>query len=240
MNLLLIVIVSIIFLCICNCMNNIDNYSNNLDREEYYNEFMNNYKEIFPEGNRNAGGPMFYEYINQISTDISEEEFNLHHSFYCGVSGSVIQNQEQYDYIKVKGIDGNEYYGKYYRCCWPCLCDIMKYVYVDKHTVQLKDKEYEHYVLVIGDPCNKELPKEVSSYRCSNDKTENGIRTDKDHLIIGVLHDVEIYDESIHNIEDVMNQCKERMNTKPKDLMGGMGDIFVKLSLNNTIKDLEE
>ena len=229
------------YLLWCN-YENYDNYEEyNLDREEYFNKFMDEqYVEIFPQGKRNAGGPMFYKHIEKLSRDMSEEEFNLHHSFYCGVSGSIIKSEEQYDYIKVKGIDGNEYYGKYYRCCWPCLCDIMKYVYVDKHTVQLKDKEYEHYVLVIGDPCNKELPEEVSSYRCSNDKTENGIRTDKDHLIIGVLHDVEIYDESMHNIEDVMNQCMKRMNTKPKDLMGGMGDIFVRLSLNNTIKDLEE
>ena len=29
MNILLILIVSILFLCICNCMNHIDNYSNN-------------------------------------------------------------------------------------------------------------------------------------------------------------------------------------------------------------------
>ena len=143
MNILLILIVSILFLCICNCMNHIDNYSNNLDREEYYSEFMKNYKEIFPEGNRNAGGPMFYKHINQISQELTEEEFHLHHSFYCGVSGSVIQNQEQYDYIKVKGIDGNEYYGKYYRCCWPCSCDIMRdnLVLVEDFTLSLSKKD---------------------------------------------------------------------------------------------------
>jgi hypothetical protein len=37
-----------------------------------------------------------------------------------------------------------------------------------------------------------------------------------------------------------MNQCEERMNTEPERLMGGMGDIFVKLSLNNQIKELEQ
>jgi len=198
------------------------------------------YEEIFPDRNRNAGGPMFYKKISEISGDFTEEEFNLHHTFYCGVSGSVIKSDGQYDYIKVHGLDGNEYYGRYYRCCWPCLCDIMKYVYVDKHTVQLKDKEYEHYVLVIGDPCNKELPDEVSGYKCMNKETENGIRTMNNHLIIGVLHDVELYNELEHDIEDVMNQCEERMNTEPERLMGGMGDIFVKLSLNNQIKELEQ
>ena len=231
MNLFLLLIVGLMFLCICSHLNqDVDGYTN-YEREEYFNKFMDtHYKDMFPYGNRNAGGPMFYKKIHELCSTLTEEEFHLHHSFYCGVSGSIIQSEEQYDYIKVKGIDGNEYHGKYYRCCWPCLCDIMKYVYVDKHKVQLKDKEYEHHVLVIGDPCNKELPEEVSGYNCENNITENGIRTNNGHLIIGVLHDVEIYDESMHNIKDVMDKCKERMNTKPKDLMGGMGDIFVKIA----------
>ena len=37
-----------------------------------------------------------------------------------------------------------------------------------------------------------------------------------------------------------MNQCKERMSTEPVNLKGGLGDIFVKLSLNNEIKELEQ
>lgn len=238
-KLLILVIIGLLYLCICSCIN--DGYENyDLDREEYYNDFIEKYyEEMFPNTNRNAGGPMFYKKINEISKLLTEEEFHLHHSFYCGVSGSVIQSEEQYDYIKVKGIDGKEYYGKYYRCCWPCLCDIMKYVYVDKHIVKLKDKNYEHYVLVIGDPCNKELPEEVNGYKCVNNKTENGMRTNNGHLIIAVLHDVEEYDKEKHNIDDVMIKCEERMNTEPKDLKGGMGDIFVKLSLNNKIKDLD-
>ena len=172
--------------------------------------------------------------------ELTKDEYLSHHKVYCAVSGSPIKpHKNNKDKIVVKGIDDKEYIGDYYRCCWPCLCDIMKYVYVDKHTVQLKDKEYEHYVLVIGDPCNKELPKEVTGYICSDNKTQNGIRTINDHLIIGVLHEAEIYDESKHNIDDVMLQCKERMKTEPNKLMGGMGDIFVKLSLNNIIKDFE-
>ena len=238
-DLLLLIIVGILYLCFCVITENYDNYD--LDREGYYVNFMNEYyQKMFPNRNRNAGGPMFYKQIYDISEQFTEEEFHLHNTFYCGVSGSVVKREDQYDYIKVKGIDGNEYYGKYYRCCWPCLCDIMKYVYLDTHTVKLKDKEYEHYVLVIGDPCNKELPEEVNGYNCMNKKTENGIRTNNGHLIIAVLHDVEIFDESKHDIEDVMSKCKERMSTEPDNLKGGMGDIFVKLSLNNEIKELEK
>ena len=33
------------------------------------------------------------------------------------------------------------------------------------------------------------------------------------------------------SIDDVLDQCKERMETPPDKLQGGMGDIFVKLSL---------
>ena len=60
---------------------------------------------------------------------------------------------------------------------------------------------------------------------CMNKKTENGIRTNNGHLIIAVLHDVDIFDESKHDIEDVMSKCKERMSTEPDNLKGGMGDI---------------
>ena len=40
--------------------------------------------------------------------------------------------------------------------------------------------------------------------------------------------------------EDILmvnSRCKDRMNTEPENLKGGMGDIFVLLSLINPLSD---
>ena len=86
MNKYLLILIIFIFLCICfsnqnkdGYSNNIDRqgYSNNIDRQEYYDDFMNKYyEEMFPDRNRNAGGPMFYKKISEISHELTEEEFN--------------------------------------------------------------------------------------------------------------------------------------------------------------------
>ena len=91
----------------------------------------------------------------------------------------LIQRGNTYDTIEVSNHDNTKkYVGKYYRCCWPCLCDVMKYAKAEKYTVELKDGPHEHVVLVIDDPCYKEhaIPKEVSSFNCENDITLNGIK----------------------------------------------------------------
>ena len=58
-----------------------------------------------------------------------------------------------------------------------------------------------------------------------------------DNLIICVLHNAQEYDYNLHNIDDVNSRCKDRMNTEPENLKGGMGDIFVLLSLINPLSD---
>ena len=205
-----------------------------LNEQEMFKKLMDNFKTIFPDGNRNSGGVQFYNYIlNEMDPTI--EEFKLLNTFYCGVSGSPIDptRSNRTEYIIVDGVDGKKYYGKYHLCCWPCLCDIMKYVKVEEHTVELKDGEYKHMVLTINDPCpyQEKIPKQVTSFSCENSKTKNGEHTNSGRLIIGILYETEIYNKEIHNVDNILSRCEERMNTDPDDLKGGMGDIFVKLSL---------
>ena len=87
---------------------------------ELYEKLMNDYSKIFPDRNRNSGGPQFYHHI--VSMNPNREEFIKYNTFYCAVSGSPIDPDSEgiSDNIIVNGLDGKIYYGKYYRCCWPC------------------------------------------------------------------------------------------------------------------------
>ena len=128
---------------------------------------MDKFNTIFPDNNRNAGGVQFYEYIHSHSHTLTKDKFMLYHTFYCAVSGSPIDPSRGtiYDYIKVNHIDGRSFIGKYYRCCRPCLCDVMKYVLVEHHTIDVLGESHEHMVLTINDPCMNEedIPDEVTS-----------------------------------------------------------------------------
>jgi hypothetical protein len=211
-----------------------DSSEKKLSEEEMFKKLMDDFRKIFPDRNRNSGGVQFYNYIlNEMEPTI--EEFKLLNTFYCGVSGSPIdpKRKNRTEYIIVDGVDGKKYYGKYHLCCWPCLCDIMKYVKVEEHIVELKDGEYKHMVLTINDPCSntEKIPKQVTSFSCENSKTKNGEHANSGRLIIGILYETEVYNKEIHNVDNILSRCEERMNTDPDDLKGGMGDIFVKLSL---------
>lgn len=210
--------------------------SNDKGKQHHYEELMKQFDKIFPTRNRNAGGPQFYHYIHSYKENITKDKFLLYNTFYCGVSGSPIDptRGKVYDYVKMNHIDGRVFVGKYYRCCWPCLADIMSHAKVEHYTISLKDGPYEHMVITIEDPCKKkdQLPDEVNSYKCENKITKNGIRTNSGRLIIAVLHEHELYDPDSHdeNLQPILDKCKERMNTPVEQLRGGMGDIFVKLA----------
>ena len=210
--------------------------------EDHFKNLMNDFETIFPKNNRNAGGVQFYHHIHNHINTLTKELFMLYNTYYCGVSGSPVDPKRgnTYDIIEVSNNDNTKkYVGKYYRCCRPCLCDVMKYATAEKHVIELSDGPHEHVVLVIDDPCYKEdeIPDEVSSFTCENDITLNGIRSNSGKLIFAVLHeyteynnDDEYSDEHKVNLKKVKDKCKERMETEPDDLMGGMGDIFAKLA----------
>lgn len=205
-----------------------------------YETLMNDFNLIFQDRNRNAGGVQFFHHIHNKRNGLTKDEYLSHHKVYCAVSGSPIKpHKNNKDKIVVRGLGNKEYIGDYYRCCWPCLCDIMKYVRLEEHTVELADGILDYHVLVIGDPCLKEeeIPDEITSFKCKNNETVNGTKTKNGNLIIGVLHNVKEYDLNKHNIDEVNSKCDDRMNTEPENLKGGMGDIFVLLSLINPLGD---
>ena len=78
---------------------------------------MSDFSKIFPSRNRNSGGPQFYHHI-VTSMNPSKKEFIKYNTFYCAVSGSPIDpgRGKTYDNVVVDGLDGNTYYGRYYRC----------------------------------------------------------------------------------------------------------------------------
>lgn len=211
------------------------------EKQGLFDDFMeNHYRTIFPDGGRNSGGPMFYHYfLNNMTLD--KNHFLVYNQFYCGVSGSIVSPSRNNitNHIVLEDLSGNEWFGKYYRCCVPCPCDLMRYAKVERHTIQLSDGPYEHYVITIRDPCvNPDgIPDQVTAYQCSNGITQNGVRTASGRLIIAVLfgqHEMDelpvAYDPSVHTI-DADQHCNPRICQAPEELRGGMGDIFVLLSL---------
>lgn len=234
-----IILVIIVLIC---CLHKTKEGLETVMVKDHFKNLMNNFETIFPNYNRNAGGVQFYHYIYNNRNMLTKELFMLYNTYYCGVSGSPVdpKRSNTYHIIEVPNNDNTKkYVGKYYRCCWPCLCDVMKFAKAEKYTVELKDGPHEHVVLVIDDPCYKEhaIPDEVSSFTCKNDITLNGIRSNSGKLIFAILHehteynnDDEYSEEHKNNLETVKDRCKERMNTEPDDLMGGMGDIFAKLA----------
>tara|TARA_Y100000996_G_C22545595_1_gene651673 strand:- start:217 stop:1392 length:1176 start_codon:yes stop_codon:yes gene_type:complete len=204
------------------------------ERSSAYEKLMKNFNTIFTYSNRNAGGPQWFKYI--VDMNLTKHDFELFNSFYCGVSGSPVdpKRTEVFDYVIVKDLDGNHIYGKYYRCCWPCLCDIMNYARVDQYDIEFNDSRVTYDVLTIEDPCcnGSKIPDSVSSYKCKDGKTQNGVYSNNGRLIFALFYDTRIATDSDRNsISSVKNQCKGRTDTKPADLQGGMGDIFVNLSL---------
>lgn len=250
-----------------------DSGSQNVLLEKYNDMLDNHYNNIFPiyeteDGknrvNRNAAGFRFFKYFydNLIKNEIDFDHYN---QFYCAVSGSIVGPDREYNYdiLKVKDLNGNCVKGKYYRCCVPCNCDIMKYARVVKTNLEIPKGSgvyFEKNLLTIGDPCvnDSELPNEVDerAFMCNNNLTSNGYRvtnngelTEGDgRLVIGVLYPVEDNEETNKGIEVAVNRCvtgTQRLLTDPDNLQYGMGDIFVKLSLinddteyTNTINDL--
>ena len=198
-----------------------------------YNNLTKNWNKIFPDGNRNAAGSKFYKYI--LDLNLSYNDFLEYNKLYCPVSGSLVSEGITPDLIKMKELDTNELYcGYYYRCCWPCTCDIMKYAKIVKY----KYKSNDIYMIVIKNPCNKkDFPEEVNKkYLCSDNNSldKDQVITYNDHLVIGLLQDVRKCDDNdikdINNNEITGKKCKKRNNFPLDKLYSGMGDIFIKLA----------
>lgn len=248
---LVILIIILIFNFIIN--EKVEGYSNN-PTELFDNMMSNHYKLIFPNNaNRNAAGFRFFKYIyDNLATN--EQIFDLYNTFYCGVSGSIVSpsSEENYSILKVKNRQGNCVFGKYYRCCVPCNCDIMKYAIVINTKIEMpkgSGKFIQRNLLTIGDPCVKisnenPLPNEVDKnvFKCNNNMLEGAYRVDENNnltnnngrLVIGVLYPViEDEKEKVSNALNICTTGNKRLFSSPENLKYGMGDIFVKLALIN-------
>ncbi len=210
----------------------------------------NHYNNIFPNNaNRNAAGFKFFSYIyDNLATN--NEFFDLYNQMYCSVSGSIIDpSNNNFSILKVKDINNNCVYGKYYRCCTPCNCDIMKYVKVIRTSIEIpknSGKFYQKMFLTIGDPCSDEnkFPNEIDKniFKCEKNLLKYGYRIDKKgkitkkegRLIIGILYPS--YNYKIEDIKTSIDKCitgEKRFLLSPEKLRYGMGDIFVKIALIN-------
>ena len=236
------------------------------DNNTLFEDLMkNHYQQIFPNNaNRNAAGYRFFQYIyDNFAKD--EKLFDLYNQFYCAVSGSIVSpdRQSNYDILKVKDMNGKCVVGKYYRCCTPCNCDIMKYTRIITTKIAIpknSNNMVEKHFITIADPCVNEdkIPLEMdkSVVSCKNNLVSNGYRIndkgeitkDDGRLIIGLLYPIEDNEENKNMLQVSIDRCikgNKRFLTEPDNLQYGMGDIFVKFALindkstyTNTIDDL--
>ena len=204
--------------------------------EELYAKLVQDWPSIFPDGNRNAAGPRFFKYI--IDQDLEYEEFLQFNKLYCAVSGSLISPDVQPDEIFLTNSENDEKIcGQYYKCCWPCLCDVMKYSETKKIKIDFKDQSKDIYTIVIDNPCNKnDFPELVNrDYFCKgNELNKEYTFSVNNKLVIGLLHNAQKCDA--YDIDFVQNNqitgpmCEARNSMPLGELNSGMGDIFIRLA----------
>ncbi len=201
-----------------------------------YAELRANWVDIFPSGNRNAGGAVFFKYILDNYKDY--REFLTMNRFYCPVSGSFVPPEAEPEFVYANDSKtGKPTCGSLYRCCWPCACDIMRMAEVKKIPFEFKNDVVELHALVIDNPCVKNtFPKEVLRNDFCEGEQINGDRvySFNNMIVVGLLHDgfqctlEQVAWIGLHRITG--GQCSLR-NTTPMDkLEAGMGDIFLKLA----------
>ena len=137
--------------------------------ETQYLQLQRDWWQIFPDGNRNAGGPKFFNYALNISKNFT----NFKRSINCFViSGSLINPNSIPEFVYIDEEGSLKICGQLYRCCWPCACDVMKHVTAEKFQVKFDNENNEIFLLKIKNPCLKEnFPDEVNrTYFCEGDK----------------------------------------------------------------------
>ena len=209
--------------------------SDTLKLMRYYEELRADWGKIFPNKNRNAGGALFFKYIFDNSD--SRDEFFEKNKMYCSVSGSLVQPGSQPEFVSVRGQDEELVCGSLYRCCWPCSCDVMKFVQVQALEKTFDDKPELINVLTIKNPCEKpDFPEEVDRESICVGASLNKKRVTEinGRLVVGVLFEGKICSpkdiEKINREVITGSYCPLRNNTPLKEVRGGMGDIFIKMA----------
>jgi len=213
---------------------------NNLETVEigqkYYEKLLDSWNSIFPDRNRNAAGPKFFNFA--LKQSLAIDDFIEFNKLYCAVSGSLIEPGETPDLVKIYEEETNRLIcGEYYRCCLPCSCDLMKYAKTRKVKFTFDNSDYELNVLTIKDPCQKDyFPIQVNrGYFCKDDKLDkNQVFTVDGDLVIGLLHNAAQCTDSqlisIASNETTGQFCEFRNNQPIEEVQGGMGDIFIQMA----------
>lgn len=167
---------------------------------------------------------MFFRWAAHTARD--EEDFDALNKLYCGVSGSTVRPGSTPDLVRVQHLGGEHVCGDYYRCCWPCSCDVEKYSKAEDMDISLADGSVvSRTVLSIADPCASpaDIPGQVDAFQCENGQTTNALRTPSGRIAIATLHHA-----SKDRCDDyeIIRGCAHRNATPRCDLQGGMGDLF--------------
>lgn len=213
------------------------NINEKFNGDNLYKKLRKEWSNIFPDGNRNAGGALFFKYIlDNLSKNYAE--FIEYNKYYCSVSGSLVNKGSTPDFIKIRQYNSNNFIcGNYYRCCYPCSCDLMKYAMVKKHFFKKFNKNI--YLLVIKNPCSKNnFPDQVNkSYFCKNNNKINDdkiFKLNNNLIAIGILHNAKKCTST--NINEINShfitgkKCEERNEIPLNKLKYGMGNIFINLA----------
>lgn len=236
---LLVIFAIILLLVINNSLKN--NKKEAFENNKYYKHLTDNWGNIFEDGNRNSASSLFVKFILSIP-NLSFNDFMEYNKLYCAVSGSLISPGRDPSFIAIQELNTNQKIcGQYYKCCWPCLCDVMKYAKVVKMKHTFSDGEKTVYAITIGNPCSKsDFPSEINkSYICNGNninKQKNFVLTEggEERLVIGFLHNGHVCsDEELKQIENdevTGKRCNRRNNMPLDELQYGMGSIFIKLA----------
>ena len=125
------------------------------DDRALYQQLRSSWSEIFPSGNRNAGGAVFFKHILDRYTD--RDTFMAMNRFYCPVSGSLVDAGSEPEFVYADdAATGKPVCGSLYRCCWPCSCDIMRLASVQQMPFTFDSGPEDIHVFVIDNPCAKD------------------------------------------------------------------------------------
>ena len=164
------------------------------EEKNYHKELITDWSRIFPDKNRNAAGPKFFKYI--IDKKITYKDFIEFNKLYCAVSGSLIPPDSQPDEIFLTNLENDEKIcGQYYKCCWPCLCDVMKYSETKKINIDFKDQSKDIYAIVIDNPCNKnDFPELVNrNYFCEGSELNQEYTYSIDNKLVMLKKNTIVY-----------------------------------------------
>jgi len=104
-------------------------------------------------------------------------------------------------------------------------------ILAEDYEVELSDGNFTYKVLTMANLCNipkDSIPAEATPIVCENGKVKDAKYSKSGRIIIAVLFEPTLEPPSDYK---EIEGCPERNKTPVTKLKGGMGDIFVKLSV---------